>query len=108
MTSATGDVCLDASDGIASLCLSGTDIQGAAPTITFSASAVSEMGTRADCGTLDTTTTRFSGAGDRALGAVEDTGGYLNLTGLSAVIGGPGNASVEAGDEVFSLVRLFL
>ncbi|CAM9180643.1 unnamed protein product, partial [Laminaria digitata] len=100
VTSATGDVCLDASDGIASLRLSGTDIQGAAPTITFSASAVSEMGTRADCGTLDTTTTRFSGAADRALGAVEDTGGYLNLTGLSAVIGGPGNASVEAGDEV--------
>ena len=101
MTSATGDVCLDTNDGVSSLRLSGTDIHGSAPTITFSAGNVPEMAPRAAGRTLDTTT-RFSGAEDHALGVVEDAGGYLNLTEKSAVIGGPGDASVEAGYEVLA------
>lgn len=99
MTSAAGDVRLDASNGNASLRLSGTDIQGAAPTIIFSAGAAPQTGTRAASGIVDTTA-KFNGAEARTLRVVEGAGGYLNLTGKSAIIGGPGDASVEAGDEV--------
>lgn len=101
MTSATGDVCVDASDGASSLRLSGTDIQGAAPMITFSAGAVPDLGMRAFSGAPGTTT-GLRGAEDlRVLGIVEDAaGGYLNLTGTSAAIGGPGDVSVKAGNEV--------
>lgn len=105
VTSATGDVCLDASDGISSIRLSGTDIQGAAPMITFIAGLVPELGARAsiNSGTPDTTT-GLSGAEDlRVLGIFEDAaGGYLNLTGTSAAMGGPGDVSVKAGNEVLA------
>lgn len=106
LKSDTGDVLLDANGGNAYLILGGNAIRGAAPTVAFSAGVLLEE--NAKVSTKDpNAAVNFARGVERAWSGVKEAGGYLNLTKEAAKFGGPGDAFLEADDEVvFSFVKM--